>query len=322
MSALSEPRSREEIQKAFNQLLRTHEAEASKIATKAQEAEQLKDREIVERAAGYTVESIINSLAKLQLSFGSAVDEIAAQLGGESGKLDEVRRSIEVEKKRLDQLRNIIVAAEALAILEQDHAQKLAAFEENAEESRAELRDEIAAEREEWEQEKKEAEAAAKEYEESQAKERKQTEEDHKYDAERQDKVTNDENADRRRQLERELADQEAAREKEWAAREKVLDDDADKIEELRTKVAGFADKLSEAKQKARDKAIAAVNRDAKFEAEMLEKEQASNLQVYELRVQTLEERIQTAGRADRRPGRQTGRDHRQVAEPGRAGLP
>lgn len=292
MSAVHEPKTREEIQKEFNLLLRVHEQRASQISTKAEEAEQVKDRELVDRAASYTVESIINSLAKLQLGFGSAVDAIANQLGDESSKLGELRRAIEVESQRLEQLRATAVAAEALAILKRDSANKLQALDEEWAEARKSLEEDIAAQREEWKAEQAEQEAAAKEYEAEQAKERAQAAEDYKYEQERKAKIEADENTVRRRELERKLADEEATKSKDWAAREKVLDEKAEEIEALRTKVAGFSEELDKAASAARDKAIASVNREAKFELEMLEKEHGGNVKVFELKVQTLEEQI------------------------------
>ncbi|MEM9463142.1 MAG: hypothetical protein AAGF11_53870 [Myxococcota bacterium] len=293
MSEVHEPKSREQIQDEFKKLLRVHEQRASQISTKAQEAEQVKDRELVGRAAGYTVESIINSLAKLQLGFGSAVEAIASSLGEESSKLGELRRAIEVESERLEQLRGTVVAAEALAILKQDSAQRMAEFDEDAKEAREELEQEIAATREQWSQEQTEAETSASEFEALQTKDRTQAEEDHKYDRERQLKIESDENAVKRRELERRLADEEAAKVKDWTAREKVLDERAEEIGTLRTKVAGFETELEQAATKAREKAISSVNREAKFEVEMLDKEHDGNVKVFELKVQTLEERIE-----------------------------
>jgi hypothetical protein len=292
MAVVHEPKTREEIQKEFSQLLRTHEQRASQISTKAEEAVQIKDRELVERAAGYTVETIINSLARLQLGFGSAVEAIAGQLEAESSKLGELRRAIEVERQRLEQLRSTVVAAEALAILKQDSQQKLAAFTEQSDWARSQLADEQALLREQWQREREEAEAAAAEHEAVQAKERQTAEEEHKYERERLAKVEADENATRRTALERKLTDEEAVKSKDWAGREKALDQRAAEIEQLRTKVAGFAAELEAASNKARDKAIASVNREAKFELEMLEKEHDANVKVFELKVQTLEERI------------------------------
>lgn len=301
MAAVHEPKTRDEIQKEFDKLLRTHEQRSSQISTKAEEAEQVRDRELVERAAGYTVESIINSLAKLQLGFGSSVEAISTQLEAESSKLGELRRAIVVEGQRLEQLRSTVVAAEALAILKQDGQQRLAALEEQAAQARTQLEQEMAARREQWQREREEAEAASAELEQTQAKERAQAEEEHKYERERLAKVEADENAVRRTALERTLADEEAAKSKDWAAREKALAERAQELETLRTKVEAFAAALEEATNKARDKAIAAVNREAKFELEMLDKEHEGNVKVFELKVQTLEQRIerQTALIAD-----------------------
>lgn len=301
MAVVHEPKTRDEIQKEFNQLLRTHEQRASQISTKAEEAVQIKDRELVERAAGYTVETIINSLAKLQLGFGSAVESIAAQLQTESDKLGELRRAIEVEAQRLEQLRATVVAAEALAILKQDSQQKLAALTAEADQAKKQLADEQTAVREQWQKEAEEAKAAAAEHEATQAKERKRAEEEHKYERERLAKIEADDNATKRTALERKIADEAAVKNKDWAAREKALDKRATEIEQLRAKVAGFGAELEAAATKAREKAIAAVNRDAKFEMDMLEKEHDANVKVFELKVKTLEERIerQTALIAD-----------------------
>lgn len=292
MSAVQEPKSREQIQDEFKKLLRVHEQRASQISTKAQEAELVKDRELVGRAAGYTVESIINSLAKLQLGFGSAVDAIAVQLSEESNKLGELRRAIEVENERLERLRGTVVAAEALAILKQDSAQRLAALDQEAKEAREELEQEMAQTREQWSQEHSEQEASSTEFEALQTKERTQAEEDHKYERERQLKIEADDNAVKRRELERRLADEEATKVKDWATREKALDERAEEIDKLRTKVAGFETELETAATKAREKAIASVKRDAKFETEMFDKEHDGNVKVFELKVQTLEDRI------------------------------
>ena len=293
MSNQNEPKSREEIQRAFAPLLRGHQAKASQISTKAEEAALAKEREVVDRAATYTVESIVNGLAKLQLEFGSSVDAIAERLTGESDKLDELRRAIKVEAKRLDNLRNTILTAEALAILEQDHRQKLAAFEDEVAEKTRNLEQEMAETRARWTKEAEEYAASLAEYQSAQDKARQQVTADHEYELERQRRLDIDANAERRRDVERKLADDEAAKVKEWSAREKVLAEANQELEELRAKVAEFPTTLDDKVKAAREKAMATVHREAKFEAEMGEKEHAATLRVSELKIQTLEARIQ-----------------------------
>ncbi|MCX4242286.1 coiled-coil domain-containing protein [Paraliomyxa miuraensis] len=292
MTTLQEPKTRQDIQREFDALLRRQQARASQIATKAEEAEQRKHRELVQKAAAYTVESIVNDLAKLQLGFGRAVDEIAGQLDAETSKLGQLRRAIEVERARLEQLQGTVVAAEALALLEQDHGRSLAELDERVAQSRKALSDETAATREGWKKQEEEAQRANEEQAEQLAKQRKLAEEERGYEHNRLAQVQADQRAVQRREVERELAEQEASKTKDWAARDKVLSDDAGRIEELRTKVAGFAEALDKAAKDAREKAIASVHRDAKHEQELLVKQHESDIKVFELKVQTLEERI------------------------------
>jgi hypothetical protein len=288
----NEPKSREEIQKAFAPLLRSHEAKAGQISTKAEEAQLAKEREVVDRAVTYTVESIVNDLAKLQLEFSSSVDVIAERLTGESAKLEELRGAIKVEAKRLDNLRSTILVAEALAILEQDHKHKLAAFEQEVAEKTLELEQEIAETRARWAKDAEEHAAEVAEHDAAQAKERAQASADHAYERERQGKLDADADAERRRDVERELADEEAAKVKDWNAREKQLSAVADELAELREKVAAFPQEMEDKVKAARDKAMATVNREAKFAAEMAQKEHDGKLKVAELKIHTLEERI------------------------------
>ncbi|MCA9704290.1 MAG: hypothetical protein KDK70_00375 [Myxococcales bacterium] len=292
MPTVHEPQTREEIQRQFTQLQRRHEAAASQISTKAEAAEQAKHRELVQKAADYTVESIVNGLAKLQLDFGRAVDQIAVELDEESSKLPLMRRAIEVERARLEQLQGTVVAAEALAILEKDHAMSLAELDEQIAKARQALADEMAQVREGWQREDDERTTTQAEQAEFLAKERKQAEGDHAYELARQAQLESDQRAHKRLEVERQLTEEEQAKGKDWAAREKVLADEAERITELRAKVAGFAEALEQAAKEAREKAIASVNREAKFELEMLDKQHGSDVKVFELKVQTLEERI------------------------------
>ena len=292
MSTLSDPKSRDEILKAFSPLIRTFESQVAKVATKAEAAQEAADREVVERAAGYSVEGIVKGLAELQLSFGGAVEELSEQVEGESVKLGELRRAIAVERGRHTQLHSTRIAADALEILKQDHARSIEEFEAKAAESRADLEESIADKREDWSREAVELAEANAEYEANLAKVRKQAAADHAYEVERQAKLTADTNAERRREVERALADSGAAKEKDWSVREKALDAASAEIQELRDEVSGYEAAIQEASKKSREAAIAAVNREAKHQAELLSRETAANLEVFELKIKSLGETI------------------------------
>ncbi len=289
MSTLSDPKSRDEILKAFSPLIRKFESQVAKVATKAEAAQEAADREVVERAAGYSVEGIVKGLAELQLGFGTAVEALAGQVGGESVKLGELRRAIAFERGRHTQLSSTRIAADALEILKQDHARSIEEFEASAAESRADLEQSIADKRASWAEEAAALEEANAEYEANLVKERAQAAADRGYEAERQAKLTADANAERRRNVERSLADADAEKNKDWAAREKELDAHSAEIQSLRDEVAGYDAAIEEAAKKAREAAIAAVNREAKHESELLSRETAANLEVFELKIKSLE---------------------------------
>ncbi|MCA9713864.1 MAG: hypothetical protein H6713_34250 [Myxococcales bacterium] len=297
----AEATSREQIQRAFATLLKTHESAASRLATKAEEAERKQDQEVVGRASSYTVKAIVEGLAGLQLEVGDALSKLSERMSAESAKLVELRRAIEVETRRNETIRNTLVAAEALALLKRNNQRELEEFEESSKKSLAELEEQISSQREEWKREEEEHNASVKEFETNLAREREQAAADRKYELERKAKVQVDENAAKELQLDRDLSETTAGKEKDWAAREKHLAEHEAEIVELREKAEKAKAKIDDAANKAREKAAAAVKRDAKIEAELREKESKANVEVFELQIKTLEERIsnQSAELAD-----------------------
>ncbi|KIG12366.1 Myosin heavy chain [Enhygromyxa salina] len=288
----TEPKSREEIDKAFSSLLRAHRQLAGNFETRAEAAERGRDREVVQQAAGYTVDNIVKGLAELQLEFSKALEDLSDRMETESGKVGQLQRAIEIERRRVAELENLTIAAEALALLEQEHAHKLAELQARSAEDQTELDAAIAETRERWA-----SEAAARDLElaEQTARrdaDRKLADEAHAYELARQDKLTANDNALAKRNLERELAEQTASKDKDWSAREAALELRGEEIAKLRTTVAGRDEALAKAETQAREQAIAAVNRDAKHEAELAARDAAADIEVFELKIKTLESRI------------------------------
>lgn len=291
-TSLNTPMSRDEVLKTFAPLLQAFGHGPAPVATKAEAAEQAKAREIVERAASYTVESIIKNLAELQVNLGGAVDALADKLQAESDKAVELRHAIVSETRRLSDLRSTRVAAEALEILIQDHKKKIQTLEDKTTAERTDLDDKITKQREAWAKDQADRAAALAEADAALARDRKAKEEQYAYEIDRQRKLLADEFAEKKRLLERSIAESGAAKDKNWGEREKVLAAAKAEIEALRVKVEGIPKELDEAARKAREKTIAKVAAEAKFEAELLEKEVAANVEVYELKLKSLDERI------------------------------
>jgi len=283
---------KDQILKAFQQLLLGQKYAAPKIATKQEVAEREEDKKIVEAASTYTVESIVKGLADLQLNFGSAVDSLVAKLSIEAPKLDELRRAIRVETQHLEELRNIRIAADALDILIQEHQEEIKAFEAKSLQERQILEGEITETKQAWLKEQEEFEAVLKERQDLLKKEREQRETDYQYDLERKRKIEADEYANQKAALEQLIAEEDEKRGAEWAERERILAGQQKALKEYRTLVKSFPKELEEATQKTRAEAIEEVHEEARVQAELFEKEVAADKEVYELKIASLQETV------------------------------
>lgn len=293
MSSVIAPKSRDEVLKSFSPLLQKYGQQAAQPATKAEAAERAKLREVVDRAAQYTSENIIKGLAELQVSFGAAIEALADRLASEASKLDELKKAIAAEAARVEDLRHVRIAAEALEILHQDDKKRLQALEDRFAADVRELEEKIARQQEVWAKEQAEKAAALAEADAVTAKERKADQERYAYEIDKQRRLVADEFAEKLRLLERQLAETQAAKDKNWAEREKVLAAAAAEIEALRGKAAGYAKELEDAGKGAREKVIVKVSSDAKVDAELASRDAATAVEVADLKIRTLEDRIE-----------------------------
>lgn len=284
--------SKAKILQSFQQILAEKKKIESKVATKEEEAEKAKNKQLLEVAATYTIDSIVKGLADLQLEFGSIINGVTDKLGTESSKLDELKRALEIETQRLQELQQIRIVADALHILTQEHQEKLASLEQNAGIQRESIEKDTAEKRKAWQKEQQEFEAIIAEQTALLAKERQRETADYQYELERTRKVETDEYEEFKRKLERELQASTREKEKKWVEREKYLADNQAEFEENQTKAAGFEEELKQAYIKAKEEAIQEVTREAKVKADLFEKEWESTKQGSELKVQSLQETI------------------------------
>ena len=110
---------------AFEQIIAEKHKLDSKIATKQEEAQKEKDKEILTAASAYTVDGIVKGLADLQLEFGSMVNQLSEKLISENSKLDQLNRAIEIETQYLQELQKIRIVADTVDVLTQEHQENL-----------------------------------------------------------------------------------------------------------------------------------------------------------------------------------------------------
>src|SRR5437899_1463792 len=118
LTSISSKNSKAEILEAYTELLqRKEQAQSSAVPDKKAELARASETALVEKAETYTVDSIIQGLADLNLNVGKALTELASLLTVEAHKLAEIRSAIDIETRKLKELNDIDVAAETLAFL-------------------------------------------------------------------------------------------------------------------------------------------------------------------------------------------------------------
>jgi hypothetical protein len=292
VNKIANPDNKEQLMAAFDRIIAEKKREEFKIATKQEEVEKEKNKQVLEVASTYTVDSIVKGLADLQLDFGTIVNGLAEKLAKENSKLDELKQAIEVETEHFQELQKTRIVADTLHILTQEHQEKLKGLQQNATSQKEVLEKETSQYRKEWQQEQSEFETRTQKEEELLIKERQQAEEEYQYRLELTRKINVDAYQSQKRKQELELQETNETKQKNWAEREKVLTDNQAEFEANRKKVEAFTVELDEAVKKAREEAIKDVHKDAKVKADLFEKEWQATKQSHELKIQSLEEAI------------------------------
>jgi hypothetical protein len=284
--------SKEQVVRAFQALLAERKAAKAKIATKEELALRAQEKELVAKATGYTSDNIVKELANLQLDLGNSLESLTTQLDGELQRLDDLRKSIEIQQAYYKQVLDTQVAADALYILNQEHTAWLTAHEAEKKQIFTDLEEQIARKRADWERENTEFALLQVEMLEAVKTEREKELALYKYELERLYKIEADQYEEKKKLLEREIAETTNQKTKDWQKREKTLETQQDKLAQYKKRVEGYEDELKQATQKAREDAIKETSKEAKNRAELLDKEVEGKKQTYELQIQSLENTI------------------------------
>jgi hypothetical protein len=245
---------------------------------------------VVEKASTYTVESIIKGLANLNIYVGKALNDLSRELTVEANKLTEIREAIAVESKNLEELHDIHLAADTLASLIKEHAERKAAFEAERTKEESEFENLILEKKLDWKQEQDAYTAALKENEARLKKEREREREEYEYNLSLARKKERDAYEAQKAALQQSLAEQRQNQEREFSIREAALKAQESELAELRAKVEAFPSQLAAAVERAVIDATAKVENQAKLEGQLLAKEVEGDKRVATLKIAALEE--------------------------------
>ncbi|MFT5682955.1 MAG: hypothetical protein ACI8RZ_003879 [Myxococcota bacterium] len=292
MNATRTLATKDQILQAYRRLQEEYRREATRIATREEEALKVEDRTIVAAASGYTVENIVKGLADLQLTFNRIIEDTADRLETESDRLGQLRRAITVETAHLEHLREVRLAADALDILKQETTETQRRFEERAQADTAALIDEREKTRQSWSVADDAHERSGTEYSLKLTRARQLSEADFDYSRQRSRTVEADAFEKRRRQVLREQTEEDENHLADWTAREAALTEGQTDFDKNKVRLEAFGALLEGTRKTAREEAIKKADRHARVAASLEEKSIEARRRFFTFKIETLTARI------------------------------
>ncbi|MEH2350664.1 MAG: hypothetical protein V7K55_22205 [Nostoc sp.] len=234
----------------------------------------------------------IESLAKIQLGFGSAANELSEQLTTKASKLGEIRRNVEEEIQQLTQLHKLETSDDILDTLIQAYEDNTKAYQEEYNQHSEGLFQEILEQKNTWGKEQEEQQRTIKERNENLNKTRQRDVSEYKYNLELQRQLQSDEYEQQQKALYKQLEELLQETEKQWAEREKAIAEREKQFEELKAKVEAFPKDKEAAIKKATEEGKGIAHYQAKVKSDLYSKEVEGQKRFYEQRLQSLEQTI------------------------------
>jgi hypothetical protein len=272
-------RGKAEVQQEFAEIQEQVEAAREAPDPKAEETARLREAEIRQAVSGVSVESVVQRISGLGLEVSKALADVSARLTEEVQLLASVREAVALERKELERLHKIDVAATALDQMVQDYAREKQTLEQ-----------EIAAQRAAWESESERVERERKEQEEGLKKQRQREIDEYEYKKTLERKKAQDKYDEEIRLTEKKNQERQEALEKSWQQREAALKEREQELAQLRKDAESFPARL----QKEAEAAAGQARREteAKFDQQLMvmKKDAETERRLAELQIKTLEE--------------------------------
>jgi colicin import membrane protein len=272
-------RSKAELQREFEQIQQQSDAERESPDVKAGEVAHIRETEVRQAVDGVTVDAVVQRISGLGLDVSRALADVSGKLTEEVQLLASVREAVELERKELERLHKIDVAATALDQMVQDYARE-----------KQQMESEIAEQRTAWELESARAERDHKEQDESLKKQRQREIEDYEYKKTLDRKKAQDKYDEDQRLLEKKNQERQETLEKSWKQREAVLKEQEEELARLRKEADGFPARLQKESQTAAEQARRET--EARFDLQILvvKKDAETERRLAEMQVKSLEE--------------------------------
>ena len=117
-------RSKAEVQEEFEAIQETVQRAREAPDVKGEEAARLRDAEVRQAVETVTVDAVVQKTSGLGLEISRALADLSGKLTEEVELLASVREAVALERKELERLHKIDVAATALDQMVQDYARQ------------------------------------------------------------------------------------------------------------------------------------------------------------------------------------------------------
>ncbi len=279
-----------EILKAYNELLNRIQ-ESKQDNPKAEQEKNLRET-TVETAAGLTDEKIIGQISSLKLNLNSTLDKIEDDLAAEYQKLLKIREAITIEDQRLKDFYQINAGTDSLAAILAAQKEKKEEFDREMTIRKSELEEQLKSEKFNRDKETKLWEEKRKEAEESLKKQRSREEEEYQYNLQLARKKDKDQYEQKKAVLDKELTQKREAFEIEINSREQAVAVAEKELSELRSGAEKFPAELEKAVQTAIKETTAQLEKDHKFEKQLLLKDHDGEIKLKSQQIESLLARI------------------------------
>lgn len=287
---ISSKNTKNEILAAYEEMLK--EVEKAQSADPKKEQEEKKKQEIIKNTSNQTSDSIVQEVAGLKIKLAKELDSLSDAMLSEQKKLEDLQKTIALEKTNLEELYQISANADSLAALFLAQKEQKAAFNEEMDRKKEELNFEIKNTREAWEIEKRKHTEQQKEEKAEMEKKREREEEEYAYALNLSRKKDKDTYEAKKEALENELNEKRKKFNQEIAEREHKVAEAEQELKELRLQAEMFPKKLdkavSDAIKATEEKLTASFN----FEKQLTSKHTEGEIKLKEQTIISLKEKI------------------------------
>lgn len=279
-----------EILDAYQSLMdKMNEKESDNLkASKETEEKQKK----VNEAADLSEDKIVRDIANLKINLNASLDEVESALSLERKKLSRLQEAISSETQYLDDIYEIKVNTDSLAVLIQANKEKKLAFEEEMNQKKLAFENEISEKKQQWTKEQKEKEQNQKESEEQLKKQRKREEDDYAYNLQLARKKDDDIYETKKTAQEKELTEKRATVEKDLNEREHNVVEREKELNEYKARVEAFPTEMAKAVKDTQKEITEKLEQQYQYERQLTQKDMEGEIKLLKQTIVSLENKI------------------------------